>query len=177
MDSSHNIVCVTTFAYLRILRHVRLIFLLGFFILFASEVYAQRSFLMLQKRARNKTVRYEVGEELIFYRNGSRSKIKGEIIGFQDSVIEFKGYKVHVNEITALHIDENTRWWIRYKYAQLLLLGGTGYLAVDAINNGEVSKETLIISGSMIGMGLIFKALIPNKIKIKGRTRLRIVHL
>lgn len=135
----------------------------------------QRYLLMLQTKNRNKNVYYNVGDELTFYIGESR--IKDEIIAIEDSTIVFKGYRVHIKEITALHIDEKTRWWLRFKAAQLLLYGGTGYLAVDVINQGELDKNTLAISGSMIGVGIICKLLFPNKIKLKRRVKLRILKL
>jgi hypothetical protein len=57
------------------------------------------------------------------------------------------------------------------------LIGGTGYLLLDILNTGELNKETAIIGGAIIGTGLIAQILIGNKIKIRGRTRLRIVNL
>jgi hypothetical protein len=120
-------------------------------------------------------VYYRHGDDLSFYLKGKKSKIKDEIIGFEDSVIIFKKHRAHVREIVALHIDHKTRYWLRYKPAQLLLLGGTAYLLADVLNSGELDKSTLILSGSMIGAGLIAKLIITNKIKIRANTKLRIV--
>ena len=89
----------------------------------------------------------------------------------------FRGYSVPVSQITALYIDDKTRWWLRYKLAQLSLIGGTGYLLLNAVNGYEFTEETVVIGGSLIGVGLIARLLIPNKIKIRGRTKLRILEL
>lgn len=137
----------------------------------------QNNILMLQKKNKNKNVYYKVGDDLIFYRNGESSRIKGNILAIDDSILVFRGYKVHIKEITALHIDEKTRWWLRFKAAQLPLICGSGYLVLDVANSGEVSEKTLVISGTMIGLGIVFKLLIPNKIKIKGMTKLKILKL
>jgi hypothetical protein len=131
---------------------------------------------MLQKRNHHKNVQYKPGDDLIFYLHGKRSKLKDEIIGFEDSVIIFKKHRVHIGEISALHIDHKTRYWLRYKPAQLLLLGGTAYLLADVLNSGELDKNTLMLSGSMIGAGLLAKLIITNKIKIRRNTKLRIIH-
>jgi hypothetical protein len=48
---------------------------------------------------------------------------------------------------------------------------------LDVINTGELKKETLIVSGTVIGVGLLAKLLISNKIKIRGKTKLRILKL
>jgi hypothetical protein len=128
------------------------------------------------KENNNKTVYYRPGDDLSFYLKGKKSKIKDEIIGFEDSLIIFKKHRVHVREIAALHIDHKTRYWLRYKPAQILLLGGTAYLLADVLNSGELDKNTLILSGSMIGAGLVAKLIITNKIKVRRNTKLRIVH-
>ena len=130
---------------------------------------------MLQTRSEHRNAYYEVGDDLTFYVEDRKSRIKDKIISFDDRTIVFRGYQVPINQITALHIDDKTRWWLRFKPAQLLLLGGTGYLLIDAVNSREFSEETLVVGGSMIGLGLIFRLLIPNKIKIRGRTKLRIL--
>jgi len=142
-----------------------------------SNAAGQNRQLMLQKKNRNKNVYYKVGDELTFYREDKKSRIKGDILAIEDSTLVFKGYKVHINEIDALHIDEKTRWWLRFKAAQLLFICGTGYLALDVINTGEVDKNTLATSSVLLGAGAICKLFIPNKIRIKRRTKLLILVL
>jgi hypothetical protein len=145
--------------------------------IFATTVtcFSQQNALMLQKKNSNKNVFYRVGDVISFNRKGDRSKITAKILDLKDSVIVFKGYEVHVKNITCLYIDHKTRWWLRFKAAQLLLLAGSGFLVLDVINTGELSKETLMISGVAIGAGLIAKVLIGNRIKINRRTKLRIL--
>lgn len=128
---------------------------------------------MLQKRNKNKNVYYKKGEEVSFRVNDTKAKVTGEIVAIQDSVIVFKGFEVRVSEISSLYIDEKTRWWLRYKIEQLSLITGGGYLLLDIINTGELNNKTLIVSGTLIGAGLIARVLIGNRIKIRGRTRLR----
>lgn len=132
---------------------------------------------MLQKKNRNKNVYYKPGDEISFRTIASNKKITGQIMELKDSIIVFKGFKLNVDEISSLYIDEKTRWWLRYKVQQLSLIAGGGYLLLNLINNGEISEDDLIISGTLIGVGLIAKFLIGNRIKIKGRTKLRIVRL
>lgn len=139
--------------------------------------FGQRKFLMLQKRNKNKNAYYKVGDEISFRVIGSKERISGEILDLKDSAIIFRGFEMPVNQISNLYIDEKTKWWLRYKVEQLGLLAGGGYLIVDLINTGELNKETLIISGSLICVGIIGKLLIGNRIKIKGRTKLRIIEL
>ena len=79
---------------------------------------------MLQKKNKNKNVFYEKGDIISFQVKGRRLKITGQIIDFKDSVIVFQGYEVKVSEIKCLYIDEKTKWWLRYKIAQLSLITG-----------------------------------------------------
>jgi len=142
-----------------------------------DNCFAQRTLLVLQKRNKNKNVYYKTGDEISFRLNESKERITGHIYDFQDSVVVFKGFKVKVSEISSLYIDEKTKWWLRYKIEQLGFITGGGYLLLTIINNDEISKDVLIISGTLIGVGLIAKVLIGNRIRIKGSTRLRIIRL
>ncbi len=143
----------------------------------STNCLCQRNLLMLQKKNKNKTVYYESGDVISFKIEGRKSKMKDEIMELRDSIIVFKGYEVPINQITCLYIDEKTKWWLRYKLAQLSLIAGTTYLALDVINTGDLKKETLVVSGTLIGVGLIAKLFISNKIKIKGRTKLRVLKI
>jgi hypothetical protein len=147
------------------------------FLIVFTHCLGQRKLLMLQKKNKNKNAYYEAGNAITFKVEGKKSKITGAILDLKDSVIIFKGYEVDVRKITGLYVDEKTRWWLRFKIAQLALLGGAGYLLLDVANTGELNKSMLILGGVVIGAGLIAKLLISNQIKIRGRTKLRIVKL
>lgn len=137
----------------------------------------QRTLLMLQKKNKNKNVYYKAGDEISFRVSESKERITGQIYEFQDSVVVFKGFKVKVSEISSLYIDEKTRWWLRYKIEQIGFIAGGGYILLNIINEGDISKDVLIIGGTLIGVGLIAKLLIGNRIRIAGNTRLRIIRL
>ena len=139
--------------------------------------FGQQTLLMLQKKNKNKNAYYKLVDEISFRLNGSKRKISGEILDLKDSVIVFHGFEVRVDEISSLYIDEKTKWWLRYKIEQLGLITGVGYLTLDFINSGQINREPLVISGALIGVGLIGKLLIGNRIKIRGRTKLRILKL
>jgi hypothetical protein len=122
-------------------------------------------------------VYYKTGDEISFKLNESRRKISGKILEFKDSIIVLEGFEVRIVEISSIYIDEHTRWWSRYKIEQLCLIAGGGYLLLNIINKEELTEEALIISGVLISAGLFAKMLIGNRIKMKGRTKLRIVRL
>lgn len=156
---------------------MKLLLLSFLLVIMGHNCFGQQTLLMLQKRNKNKNVYYKIGDELSFRLADSKNKVSGEIMAIQDSVIVFKGFEANVVEISSLYIDEKTRWWLRYKIEQLSFIVGGGYLLLDFINMGELNGDTLIISGMLIGVGLVAKALIGNRIKIRGRTKLRILRV
>ena len=132
---------------------------------------------MLQKKNKNKNAYYKPGDVISFRVTGDREKITSTILALRDSTIVFKGFEVGIKTISHLYIDEKTKWWLRFKLAQLTLMGGTAYLLLDVINTGELNADTLIVSGTIIGAGLLAKLLIGNTIKIRGKTKLRILNI
>lgn len=149
--------------------------LLIFFL--SGECVAQQRVLMLQKRSKNKNVYYKPGDKISFRIEGSNEKISDVILGFTDDAIVFSAVELPVRKITSLYVDEKTKWWLRFKVEQIALVAGVAYMTLELINTGGVSRDVLITSGVLIGVGLAAKFLIGNRIKIKGRTRLRIVKI
>ena len=82
--------------------------MLALFLVYLSAL-GQRRVLMLEKNNLNKSAYYEAGDELIFYRKGKRKKTKDTILSLEDSMIVFRGYRVPLTQVTALHIDDKTR--------------------------------------------------------------------
>ena len=144
-------------------------------ILWSFESFGQKS-LLFSKNWRKQAI-YKTGDIISFRVKADPVKITDQIMGFEDSLIVFRNYKVNPKEITHMYVDKQTRTWyfLKYKYEKLLLFTGIGYLVVDGFNNKEFTKETLIISGSLIGAGLLARWLISKKIKIKGRRKLVIM--
>ena len=137
-----------------------------------SVCLGQKS-LMFYKNKRRQAI-YEQGDVLSFRIKTDPSKITDQIMGFEDSLIVFRNYKVNPAEITDIYVDDQTQTWyiLRFKYERLFLFTGIGYLLIDGFNSKEITQETLIISGSLIGAGLLCHWLISKKIKIKGRRKL-----
>jgi hypothetical protein len=139
------------------------------------DAYGQKS-LLFNKNWRKQAL-YKTGDVISFRVEADPRKITDRIMGFEDSLIVFRNYKVNPKEITHMYVDKQTRTWyfLKYKYEKLFLFTGIGYLLVDGLNSREFSKETIIISGSLIGAGLLARWLISKKIKIKGRRKLVIM--
>jgi hypothetical protein len=148
-----------------------------FIILFSfySWCYGQK---LLFHKNRHREALYKVGDVISFRVKNSDSKISGQIRSFADSLIVFQNFKVNPNKITHLYVDSKTKNWyiLRYKYEKIFLISGIGYLLLDVLNTGELSKETLVISGSLVAAGLLAKWLISDRIRIKGRRKLVIIH-
>jgi hypothetical protein len=132
---------------------------------------------LLFHKNRHREALYKVGDIISFRLKNHDSKISGQIKSFEDSLIVFQNFKVNPNKITHLYVDTKTRIWyvLRYKYEKLFLISGIGYLLLDVLNTGELSKETLVISSSLVTAGLLAKWLISDRIKIKGRRKLVII--
>lgn len=151
-------------------------FLLALLLCFlCGDCVGQKS-LLFTKNWRKQAI-YKTGDVISFCVKVDPKKITDQIIGFEDSLIVFKNYKVNPKEITHMYVDKQTGTWyfLKYKYEKLLLFTGIGYLVIDGFNNKEFSEETLIISGSLIGAGLLARWLISKKIKIKGSRKLVIM--
>ena len=145
-------------------------------VMISSGCWGQATRLLLQTKNKNKSAYYRPGEKITFRVKDSKRKISGEIIDFSDSTIFFRGgFGVRVNDITALYIDDKTKWWLRYKIEQLSLIAGGGYLLLNLANGQGINGDVLAVSGTLVGVGLLARWLIGHRIRIKGRTRLKIV--
>lgn len=135
--------------------------------------HAQR---LLYSKNRYKQVYYEVGDIFSFRIKGERLKITRQITGFEDSVIVFQDMKINPKRITHLYVDVKTKNWyfMRFKWKRMFLYAGAGYFIVDVLNSGEVAKETLVISSTLVGAGLLARWLITDHIRIKGKRKLYI---
>jgi hypothetical protein len=145
------------------------------FCLASESAFSQQPRLMLQKRSANKAAYYETGNTITFYVKGNNARFHRQITAIHQDTVAFGNMKVGITEFSALGIDEKTKWWLRFKFSQALLIGGAAYVALDVINSGELSRDTAIIGGSAIALGVIFRIIFPHKIRLDHRTRLRII--
>lgn len=120
---------------------------------------------------------YQVGDVISFQLKNEKTKITGKILGFEDSVIVFRGYKINPQKISAIYVDKKTKTWfaLRYKYKYLLPEIGAGYLFLEWVNTGSLDDRDLRFGGSFIAAGVLARFLISDKIKIKGRRKIIIV--
>ena len=155
---------------------ITLVILIWFLILGSTpSCFAQKS-LLFQKN-KNKEVVYEPGDVISFRLKGDKSKHTFQIMRFEDSLIVFKNYKVNPKEITHMYRDtKNKTWWfMKYKWSGLCFIVGIGYLVLDGLHLGELTRETLIFSGSLIAAGVLTKLIINDRIKIRGSRKLVVI--
>jgi len=140
-----------------------------------SQCFSQK---LLFHKNRYKEVLYEVGETISFNLKGDNSKVTAGIKGFEGDYIVFEDFKINPRDIASMYADAKTRTWFifRYKYQRILLYIGFGYIIIDFINTGSLSKETLAFGGAFIAAGLLAKIFISQKIKIKGKRKLVVIH-
>jgi len=147
---------------------------LTLFFFSTSVLFGQR---LLFHKNNYKEQFYQVGDVISFRLKNDKTKITGTILGFEDSLIVFKDYKVNPKRISSIYVDKKTRTWfaVRYKYKYLLPEIGAGYLLLEWINTGAVDSGDLNFGGSFIAAGILARLLISDRIKIKGKRRLVIV--
>ncbi len=137
-----------------------------------SCVFSQRSLLFIKNNSRYAT--YRIGEEISFSVVESKQRITQKIVGFKDSLIVFHSFKLPVQAISALFVDEKTKRWypLRYKYDKILPIAGAEYLVADAVVSRQLRPNTVLISGLLVGGGLLARKLIGDRITVKGKRRL-----
>lgn len=135
--------------------------------------------MLVFKKSRNRLAYYEKGDVISYRLKGDRTKLTGHIEGFDGGKILFRYHTVDPSEISHIYVDEKTRIWFafRYKYERLLLIAGAGYLLLDTFNTGELTKETKVISASLVGAGLLARFLIIDRFRIRGQKKLRIIDI
>ncbi|MEQ8808336.1 MAG: hypothetical protein RIE59_04650 [Imperialibacter sp.] len=144
--------------------------------LMSFPLRAQQPYLLFHK-SNTREAQYFAGEVIAFRIKDNDFKVTDQIKGFRDGLVLFDGYEVHPNDFEVLYADHKTRIWFafRYKFVKLTMIAGAGYLALDVINTGRFDKNTMIVSGSLIGAGLIGRLFIREKFKIKGKKRMVVI--
>lgn len=142
------------------------------FLCWNSWAFGQKSLLFIKNDSRYAT--YHIGEEVSFSVVGSKQRITQKIEGFEDSLIVFHTFKLPVQDLSALFVDEKTKRWfpLRFKYDKILPIAGAEYLIADAVVSRKLRPNTLLISGLLFGSGLLARKLIGNRITVKGNRRL-----
>jgi hypothetical protein len=133
--------------------------------------------LLLFHKNRYREQLYQAGDVITIRLKGHREKFSAMIREIEDTVLVFKDYRVRPENISDIYVDDKTRRWfiLRYKYARIFMIGGSGYILLNAVNDQEIKEETWILGGSLIGAGLIAQAVIGKRMKVKARRKLMIL--
>ncbi len=157
------------------LRLIKLYCILVILLGVSISAHAQKG-LIFQKPGKH-GVTYETGEIITFNIKTHPYALTDQIMGFEDTLIVFRNYKISPREITYMWVDSKTKDWyfMKFKWSKLCFLVGGGYMLLNLINEGELTQEAAVFSGSLIAAGFITKAILKPRIKIKGGTRVHIL--
>lgn len=142
----------------------------------ASQLISQNVFIL--ERPGKRVIMYKPGQHIRVYAQSQDTIIKGKIWGISDSSIYIRDYEVFLNNIGAVYRE---RWGFSI-LQKLSILAGAGYLVLSVFNGAisseetNVTKEALIISGSLIVGGVALTPLTKRKHKIKdGNWKVKIL--
>jgi hypothetical protein len=151
------------------LKTVTLFLVLG---LLAISIGRAQNILVLEKPGTTHNYKYQAGQHLQLQLKKGEFEIMGEIGKISDSSIIFRnGLEVLLKDINIVY---RNRWGFRF-LNRVFLTAGITYIAISTLNgmiNADqpiVPSETLIISGSLIATGLLFKPLITKKYKMESQ--------
>jgi hypothetical protein len=142
------------------------------------SVVAQ-NILIVERPGTIKNYKYYTGDEIKLKTISTDAIISGTIIVISDSsLIINHHHEIMVDDITTIY---RNKWGFRF-LQYISLIGGMFYLGINTLNgviNSDdpiVPEETLIISGSMIGFGIVLTPLTTRRYKI-DKEKWRIVIL
>ena len=160
----------------RVNRTVLILFLL----LIPAGLLAQKT-LMVGKSGSTKHYFYRVGDPVKLRVSPEDTLLRGRIWALSDSIIsvsELRPFDVHLGDINAVY----KRFYFPAKFGRYMLYGSAGLFAIIGINhllNKEpfISKDMLIISGSLAGAGLISLSFSQKKCRMGKRWNVRILDI
>lgn len=144
------------------------------------QIASAQKFLALDKPAgREKRLRFFEGDRLTFRLKNDPTRYSGIITHLEDQSLYIGDTRVLLSDIDAITIRN------RYKDSGILNsapfilpLAGLIYFAADGLNPGsKISSGTYIVSGSLIGTGVIIKLFQKKTYRIDGTRRLKIIDL
>ena len=147
-----------------------------FFLVVAHASFGQEKRLLFQY-SRHKEVIYNIGDVISFQRKGSKQKITWQISNITDSTIVSGDRSIAPHKIGALYLDAKTKMLrpLRNQYKYYLTAAGIGYFFIDWANSKEIDSSTIIVSGTLIGAGILSAILVKDYIKLKPGRRMVIL--
>lgn len=146
-----------------------------------GSIFKPQKYLVLDKPGRTKRIRYYKGSEIVFKLKGDRIMYSDPITEITDSTITIFNTPVYIRDIDKIFIYHEG-WFIR-QGSVMFPLAGALYLVMAALNPAvsggkafQISTGTAIVSGSLIGGGLLLKAFARKGHKIGKRKRLSVMN-
>ncbi|MCF8366422.1 MAG: hypothetical protein K9H16_11610 [Bacteroidales bacterium] len=151
--------------------------LLLFFVLLPLLGISQQ-YLVLQKSGTIKNIKYEVGDKISFQTLKGDFYVEGDISEIRDSSIMINSYEVRLDNISIVY---RQRRFLKGMSGLFFIRGGIAYVAIVGVNgliNNDspmIDEQTLIISASMVAIGLAMKPFITKKYFVKENWILKVI--
>ena len=157
----------------------RILPLLVFYII-AMPCFSQKT-LLIEKIGTSKKYFYHAGDYLKLRVSNLDTLLVGKLWSIRDSVIsvaELRPFDVRLNEIGSVY----KRFYFPRKIGKYLEYGSAGIFAIivinHLINNEQVfTPDLFIISGSLLGGGLICLSLSQKRCKIGYRWKIKVLDI
>lgn len=152
----------------------RFYFLFTLFVLLSSSGVFAQYYLVLKKRTKIKYV-FSAGDQLKFKLHGERFYNEQMIKGFGAEKIRFHYFDLALKEVSHIKVSRLRKNGLTL-LSRLAISGGVLFMVVDQLNGLAIldeglgpSEETLFITGTLLGTGLLLKLFQKRKFKINGR--------
>ena len=161
--------------FMKLIRTIKLAFTV-LTLLFCSDLTYGQPRLILSRIGNKNQIVFNEGDVIKLKVKGGDNFFSGPIIGLRDSVIHFKYYDIHLNTIETIDI-RNQRFggFNTGQYGASIMVAAPIYLAIDGLNQGEITDRTIVQAASIFGVGYLLYATRRKFFKLKGRNRVYII--
>ena len=150
-------------------------FLIFVLLIVVVDMTCAQPYLILRKEGTRRRSVYQKGDILSFRLKNDKQRKNLEIKELYADTIVFKGGPVTIDEIGAVYIKADYRNWNPATYTYFLVIAGTGYAGLAAVNDRKVGANTIATSSALVASGLIIHFLKQRKVKIKNKVKLEIL--
>jgi len=144
------------------------------------EVSAQNYLLLLKKKGSAKNHKFRLGSEISLRSITKDKKISGAIHQITDTTILVDFItEVNLDDISYVYRD---RYFFKL-FSSALFIAGGGYFLLDGFNRAInhqypiITQNTLIVTGSLVGVGFAFKLMDTRKYRIGKNWELQLLDL
>jgi len=148
-----------------------------FVLVFLFDGVIGQNILLLEKIGTTKKFSYQVGDYINIKTKAKHLRLKNFLWSVEDSSIMIgTNYTVRFNDIKSVKRDI----YFPKLLSKITLVAGAGYIILDVVNNlinGQqvFNPTTLIIGGSLVGVGLVMIPLSQHNINIGFKWKLKVI--